>query len=174
MTRPLDASWVRVEDASAPDGQGWELEQEDSELIVLDLRSADREPAEDRESMPGTSVTLTVSTLTHTQGLETDTPMMKLGDMVMLGEWDELLGSEIVLCQDPTSGTEGATWQPLRAPTELTATGASTTSTRRIAFTPVRSQQDDLLDTRSHLPTADDLPRDFDEDMPLAWHARIL
>lgn len=99
MTRPLDASWVRVEDAGAPDGQGWELEQEDSELIVLDLGSADREPAEDRESMPGTSVTLTVSTWAHTQGLETDTPMMKLGDMVMLGEWDELLGSEIVLCQ---------------------------------------------------------------------------
>lgn len=99
MTRPLDASWVRVEDARKPDGDGWELEQEDSELIVLDMGSAERAPAEERESMPGTSVTLTVRVVSHTQGLETDTPMMKLGDMVMMGQWDELLGSEIVLCQ---------------------------------------------------------------------------
>lgn len=52
------------------------------------------------------------------------------------------------------------------------ASGASSTSTRCIAFTPVRSQQDAMFDTPSHLPATDDLPRDFDEDMPLAWHAR--
>lgn len=99
MTRPLDASWVRVEDTSAPDGDGWELEQEYSELLVLDMGPAERGPAEERESMPGTSITLTVRVVSHTQGLETETPMMKLGDMVMMGQWDELLGSEIVLCQ---------------------------------------------------------------------------
>ncbi|WFD19591.1 hypothetical protein MCAP1_001825 [Malassezia caprae] len=172
MTRPLDASWVRVEDAGAPDGGGWELEQEDSELLVLDMGPAERGPAEERESMPGTSITLTVRIVSHTQGLETETPMMKVGDMVMLGQWDELLGSEIVLCQEPANAADGATWQPIRASVDDAATGASSTSTRRIAFTPVRSQQDAMLDTPSHLPTAEDLPRDFDEDMPLAWHAQ--
>ncbi|WFD26697.1 hypothetical protein MNAN1_001682 [Malassezia nana] len=162
MTRPLDASWVRVDDTSAPPGTGWELEEEDSELIVLNMGPVERAPAEARDgSRPGSSITLT--------GLETDTPMMKLEDMVMRGEWDELLGSEIVLCRDPS--TDGAQWQPLRTASGDEATGASSTSTRRIAFTPVRSQQDAMLDAPSD-PAADDLPREFDEDMPLAWHPR--
>lgn len=32
-----------------------------------------------------------------TQGLETDTPMLKVDGTVMKGVWDELFGSEIVL-----------------------------------------------------------------------------
>ena len=88
------------------------------------------------------------------QGLETPTPMIKVGDTVMLGVHDELLGSEMVLERTADVLT------PLGPLDGSRPSGASSTSTRRITFTPARR-------TTHQVPA----PEVEEEDMPLAWQA---
>lgn len=90
------------------------------------------------------------------QGLETPTPMIKVGDTVMLGAHDELLGSEMVL--ERTSEMLA----PLSPPDGGRPSGASSTSTRRITFTPARR-------TTHQVPA----PEVEEEDMPLAWQTPV-
>ena len=80
--------------------------------------------------------------------------MIKVGDTVMLGVHDELLGSEMVLERTADALT------PLGPLDGSRPSGASSTSTRRITFTPARR-------TTHQVPA----PEVEEEDMPLAWQA---
>lgn len=82
--------------------------------------------------------------------------MIKVGDTVMLGAHDELLGSEMVL--ERTSEMLA----PLSPPDGGRPSGASSTSTRRITFTPARR-------TTHQVPA----PEVEEEDMPLAWQTPV-
>ena len=75
--------------------------------------------------------------------------MLKVGGTVLRGEWDELYGSEIVLAEGKwcstiinaakSHGDKPASLEPLHPVDGSSApSGASSTSTHRIAFTPVR------------------------------------
>ena len=55
-----DASWHRVETLVAPEGEGWPLEEDTSELIVLDLSQTANTSHVDLTLAPGTDVTLSV------------------------------------------------------------------------------------------------------------------
>ena len=83
--------------------------------------------------------------------------MIKVGDTVMLGVHDELLGSEMVLERTPEMLT------PLRPLDGSRPSGASSTSTRRITFTPARR-------TTDQVPA----PEVEEEDMPLAWQLSLI
>jgi hypothetical protein len=82
--------------------------------------------------------------------------MIKVGDTVMLGVHDELLGSEMVLERTADVLT------PLGPLDGSRPSGASSTSTRRITFTPARR-------TTHQVPA----PEVEEEDMPLAWQAPV-
>lgn len=98
--------------------------------------------------------------------------MLKVGDAVMLGTWDELLGSELVLtapaASDADMGGASAAWQTVAPASGGEATGASSTSTRRITFVPAR-QVGSHASAGDAGPAMADLLADVDEDeMPLA------
>ena len=82
--------------------------------------------------------------------------MIKVGDTVMLGVHDELLGSEMVLERTPETRT------PLGPCDGSRPRGDSSTSTRRSTFTPARR-------TTDQVPA----PEVEEEDMPLAWQAPV-
>ncbi|AXA51748.1 uncharacterized protein MRET_3556 [Malassezia restricta] len=151
MAAPVvDASWERVDAFEPPPMEqegAWELVEDTSELIVLDLAQAESASSQ-APTAPGTDVVLT--------GLETPTPMIKVGDTVMLGVHDELLGSEMVLERTADALT------PLGPLDGSRPSGASSTSTRRITFTPARR-------TTHQVPA----PEVEEEDMPLAWQAPV-
>ncbi|WFD30415.1 hypothetical protein MSPP1_001434 [Malassezia sp. CBS 17886] len=150
QTSPLDASWKCVDQFSTPnaeDAHDWELVEESEELVTMDLADAERVAGVDTGLVPGTEVSVT--------GLNTETPMLKIDGTVLMGSWDELLGSEIVLHEHAHARAEYDTHigpgelahsdqvlelRPL-SPTTGThvATGASTTTQRHIAFVPVRA-----------------------------------
>lgn len=103
--------------------------------------------------------------------------MLKVDDTVMLGTHDELLGSEIVLAcnhgtQPETNSVEqenlarghAPALRPILPQDGGEASGASSTSTRRILFTPARRTAETHINTSASLD-------DADEDMPLAWQA---
>ena len=90
------------------------------------------------------------------QGLETPTPMIKVGDTVMLGVHDELLGSEMVLERTADALT------PLGPLDGSRPSGASSTSTRRITVPPAR-----------RAPHPIPAPGGGEGELPLAWQAPV-
>ncbi|WFC96683.1 hypothetical protein MBRA1_003346 [Malassezia brasiliensis] len=164
---PLDASWERVETLDAPEGEGWELVEESDELVVLDLADAAHAAKMDVNMQPGTEIVVT--------GLETETPLLKVDGIVMKGTWDELFGSAIVLeehtndANEPTSDdTSHTRLHPVPPADHATApaTGASSTTSRRIAFVPTREVDEPLdeLEVAAHKPHASPEPMHEDEE----------
>ncbi|KAL4400765.1 hypothetical protein ACI68E_002085 [Malassezia pachydermatis] len=159
-----DASWHRVETLVAPEGEGWTLEEDTSELIVLDLSQTANTSHVDLTLAPGTD------------GMDTRAPILKVGDTVMLGQWDDMIGSEIVLASPaPTPTSDGSSASapsrlgPIAPGTGEEPTGASSTSTRRVAFAPARPRAE--TESGEHVTTllAADLAASIDEeDMPLS------
>lgn len=160
MTSLIDSSWERVDEFLPPgiaaEDDSWELVEDSTELVLLDLphtKQTESSAWSQVPAAPGTSVVLT--------GLDTPTPLLKVGETVMQGTYDELLGSEIVLKLERDNDAKSL--RPLAPPGGGNASGASSTSMRRITFTPVRRVSS--ADTSTH--ARKDL--ELDEDMPLAW-----
>ncbi|WFD41185.1 uncharacterized protein MJAP1_004180 [Malassezia japonica] len=130
----LDASWTRVDAWKDPEpvaGAKWELVEESDELVILDIGEAEHAAKTEVNIAPGTDVSLT--------GLETETPMLKVDGTVMKGVWDELFGSEIVLREEHGAEEERISeLSPLAPCTDASAraSGASSATSRRIAFVP--------------------------------------
>lgn len=154
----IDASWERVDQHQDPEGAGWELVEDTEELVVLDVSHAEQSAKMEINMEPGTNVTLTVGPDDSRKALETDAPLLKVDRTVLQGAWDELLGSEIVLqegrCAGNTVPIEGET-MPTYAPLahgsrpEAPPTGASSTTSQRITFVPVREAEELPIDTES-------------------------
>ncbi|EDP42754.1 hypothetical protein MGL_2954 [Malassezia globosa CBS 7966] len=96
MTSLIDSSWERVDEFLPPgiaaEDDSWELVEDSTELVLLDLphtKQTESSAWSQVPAAPGTSVVLT--------GLDTPMPLLKVGETVMQGTYDELLGSEIVL-----------------------------------------------------------------------------
>lgn len=93
----------------------------------------------------------------------------------MKGTWDELFGSAIVLEEHTDDASEPATDDTVRTPLRAVppvdhaaapATGASSTTSRRIAFVPVREVDEPLdeLEVAAHEPHASPEPMQEDDD----------
>ncbi|WFD00598.1 hypothetical protein MYAM1_003349 [Malassezia yamatoensis] len=86
---PWGSDWEYVDQFQEPNQPGWSLVEQSEELVVLDFTDAAQSAKLDENLEPGTEVVIT--------GLETDSPMMRIDNTVMIGTWDQLFGSEIIL-----------------------------------------------------------------------------
>jgi hypothetical protein len=148
VERLLDPSWVRVkefdpkrpsaanqsDDAMEVDGgreeegsgSEWEYE-ETEEMVTLDLG-----PESKRLFQMSHQYSIT--------GLESANPFFRLGNVLFKGQWDQLLGTEIILRDDKDSSKSSLSqhdFQPLPATETDIRTGRAPSTTRnRIQFRP--------------------------------------
>ncbi|WFD44663.1 hypothetical protein MPSI1_003333 [Malassezia psittaci] len=107
---PWGSDWEYVDQFKEPNEPGWGLVEHSEELIVLDFADAAQSAKLDENLEPGTEVVIT--------GLETDSPMMRIDNTVMMGTWDQLFGSEIILKDTEGQEDDVSLMNPSRTPTK--------------------------------------------------------
>lgn len=90
----LNPQWKPVDSFDAPNFDDDDYSEEEVSYVTLDLGSSSQNHLAAVDQAHEIQLA----------GLETDTPYLRVGPQVFSGQWDELIGSEIILAPQGQTG----------------------------------------------------------------------